>query len=192
MSWICGVQAQLAKGVTGVASMPQYAVGYYSPFAERGDSLKEEGFYLGLKVKAFSNLNLAASYDIFRFAELDPKYYALPSSGHDARLYVSWKQNRWISWDGMYQHKKREETKKQLDADTFLLFFMPVRNTSNRVQLTFETRLDTHFDLEKGGAFKSLQSQLLDGLQTKKGWLVYQQLNWKRGAVTLKTRLARF
>ncbi|NTW53289.1 MAG: hypothetical protein HGB15_00685 [Chlorobaculum sp.] len=196
MSWICGVQADLARGVTGVASMREYTIGYYSPFAgafaERGDGSNEEGFYLGLKAKALNNLNLAASYDIFRFPELDPKYYALPSSGHDARLYVTWKQNRWIIWDGMYQHKEKEETKKQLDPDTFLQYYKPVPKTTNRVQLGLTTLCSSSITLKSRAAIKSIRSQLVIGTESEEGWLLYQQLNWKSGPVTLKTRLARF
>jgi hypothetical protein len=197
LSWLCGVQANLAAGVTGVASMREYTVDYYSPFAnpfaERGDGgSNEEGFYLGLKARVLDNLTLAASYDIFKFPELDKTYYALPSSGHDARFYVTWKQNRFMTWDGMYQHKEKEETKKQFDAENFLQYYMPVPKTSNRVQLTLKTRLNAHFDLKTGVAYKSLESRLFDGPQTEKGWLYYQQLNIKSGPFTVKTRVSRF
>ena len=196
LSWICGVQADLARGVTGVASMREYAVGYYSPFAgafaERGDGSNEEGFYLGLKARVSKNLNLATSYDIFRFPELDPKYYALPSSGHDSRFYVTWKQNRWMTWDGMYQHKEKEETKKQLDPDTFLQYYKPVPKTTNRVQLGLAAQCSSSITLKSRAAFKSIRSQFVTGTESEDGWLLYQQLNWKSGPVTLKTRLARF
>ena len=197
LSWICGVQADLAKGVTGVASMREYAIDYVSPFAgafaERGDSgTNEEGFYLGLKAKALSNLNLAVSYDIFRFPELDRTHYALPSSGHDARFYATWKQNRWLTWDGMYQHKEKEETKKQLDEERTLQYYMPVPKTTNRVQLGLAARCSSTVTLKSRAAYKSLQSRFVTGTESEEGWLLYQQLDWKRGPVTLKTRLARF
>jgi hypothetical protein len=196
LSWIFGVQADLAKGVTGVAAMREYAVGYSSPFAgafaERGDGSNEEGFYLGLKARVSKNLNLATSYDIFRFPELDPKYYALPSSGHDSRFYVTWKQNRWMTWDGMYQHKEKEETKKQLDPDTFLQYYKPVPKTTNRVQLGLAAQCSSSITLKSRAAFKSIRSQFVTGTESEDGWLLYQQLNWKSGPITMKTRLARF
>ena len=196
LSWIFGVQADLAKGVTGVASMRQYAVGYYSPFAgafaERGDGSNEEGFYLGLKTKVSKNLNLAASYDIYRFPELDPKYYALPSSGHDARFYVTWKQNRWMTWDGMYQHKEKEETKKQLDEERTLQYYMPVPKTTNRVQLGLAAQCSSSITLKSRAAFKSIRSQFVTGTESEEGWLLYQQLNMKSGPFTIKTRISRF
>ncbi|NTU53148.1 MAG: hypothetical protein HGA97_05495, partial [Chlorobiaceae bacterium] len=94
LSWIGGVQADLAKGISGVISIRNYAVDYYSPFAgafaEKGDGgSNEQGYYIGLKAKALTNLTLAGSYDIFRFSELDREDYPLPSSGHDARLYAT-------------------------------------------------------------------------------------------------------
>ncbi|HHE07587.1 MAG TPA: hypothetical protein ENL01_01495, partial [Chlorobaculum parvum] len=85
VAWLAVAQAELAKDVTGVVSRREYAVDYVSPFAgafaERGDDASnEEGFYTGLSADVLDNLNLAASYDLFRFPELDPDRYALPSS----------------------------------------------------------------------------------------------------------------
>lgn len=197
LSWICGVQADLAQGITGVVSMREYAVDYYSPFAgvfaERGDGgSNEEGFYLGLKVKVLKNLTLAASYDVFRFPELDKDDFAIPSSGHDARFYATWKQNRFMTWDGMYQHREKEETKKQLDADNYLQYYMPVPKTTNRLQLTLKTRLSSRFSLKTGGGYKSVRSEFIDSRESKDGWLLYQQLNCKLGPVTLKSRYSQF
>jgi hypothetical protein len=197
LSWICGVQADLARGITGVVSMREYAVDYYSPFAgafvERGDGgSNEEGFYLGLRAKVLPTLTLAASYDMFRFPELDKDDYALPSSGHDARCYVTWKQNRWMTWDGMYQHREKEETRKQIDADNYLQYYMPVPKTTNRLQLTLKTRLSSEFSLKTGGGYKSVRSEFTDSRETEEGWLLYQQLNCKLGPVTLKSRYSQF
>lgn len=196
-SWICGVQADLGKGITGVVSMRDYAFEYYSPFAgafaERGDNAaNESGLYVGLKAKVLDNLTLAGLYDRFRFPVLDKRYYALPSSGNDARFYVTWKQNRWMTWDGMYQHKVKEEAKKQLDEDSGLSYYMPVPKTTNRVQLGLVARCSSSITLKSRAAFKSLRSQFISGTESEEGWLLYQQLNWKSGPVTLKTRLARF
>lgn len=57
------------------------------------------------------NLTLAGLYDRFRFPVLDKRYYVYPSSGYEARFYATWKQNRWMTWDAMYQHKEKEEAK---------------------------------------------------------------------------------
>jgi len=197
LSWTCGLQADLARGITGVVSMREYAVDYYSPFAgvfaERGDvGSNEEGFYLGLKAKVLKNLTFAASYDMFRFPELDRDDYALPSTGHDARFYVTWKQNRFMTWDGMYQHREKEETKKQLDADNYLQYYMPVPKTTNRLQLTLKTGLSSQFSLKTGGGYKRVRSEFIDSRDTEEGWLLYQQLNCKLGPVTLKSRYSQF
>lgn len=197
MSWICGVQSDLAKGVTGVVSLRQYGVDYYSPFsgafAEKGDSgSNEEGYYVGLRARVLPNLTIASSYDIFHFPELDRDDYPLPSSGHDARLYVTWKQNRAMSWDAMYQHKEKEETLTQTDSGNTFRYVMPVPKTTNRVQLTLRSRITPQFDLKTGSAYKCLQSQELDRIQTEHGWLVYQQFNCRIAPMTLKSRVALF
>jgi hypothetical protein len=195
-SWICGVQGDLGQGVTGVASMRQYTVDYYSPFAgafaERGgDGSDEEGFYLGLKARVLDNLNVGASYDIFRFPELSSTY-ALPSSGHDARLYVTWRQNRSMTWDGLYQHKQKAETSIQSDSGDVLEYVMPVPKTTNRLQLGLKSRLSSMFTLKTKGEYKSVESGYLDGIQTDRGWLLYGQLDCTIGALVLKTRFTRF
>lgn len=196
-SWICGVQADLAEGITGVVSMRDYAFEYYSPFAgafaERGDNAtNESGLYVGLKAKVLDNLTLAGLYDSFRFPVLDKRYYALPSSGNDARLYVTWKPNRWMTWDAMLQHKEKEEAKKQYDPDTRRSYYMPVPKITNRAQIALSARCSSSITLKSRAAFKSLRSHFISGVESEEGWLLYQQLNWQTGPVTLKTRLARF
>ncbi|HHE31741.1 MAG TPA: helix-hairpin-helix domain-containing protein [Chlorobaculum parvum] len=197
VSWLAGAQAELAKDVTGVVSMREYAVDYVSPFAgafaERGDDASnEEGFYTGLSADVLDNLNLAASYDLFRFPELDPDRYALPSSGHEARLYATWKPIRSITLEGLYQHQEKEETKTQTGPDTYRDYVMPVPKTTNRVQLSLKARCSSSLILKSRVAFKSVESSFVSGLETEQGRLFYQQINWKRGLFTLKTRLAFF
>jgi hypothetical protein len=196
LSWICGVQADLAQGITGVASMRQYAVGYYSPFAggfaERGgDGSDEEGFYVGLKAKVLDNLNVGASYDMFRFPELSGTY-ALPSSGHEARLYATWKQNGRMTWDALYQHKQKDETAIQTDSGEVLEYVMPVPKSTNRVQLGLKTRLSSLLTFKTKGEYKSVESEYVDRTQSDDGWLLYGQLDCTIGALSLKTRFSRF
>lgn len=197
MSWIAGAQGEVAKGVNGVVSMRQYAADYVSPFAgafaERGgEASNEEGFYTGLKAELLDNLDIAASYDLFRFPELDPERYALPSSGYEARLYATWKPFRAITLEGLYQHQEKEETKTQIGADTYREYVMPVPTTANRVQLTLKARCLKGFILKCRAAVKRLQKSFFTGMQNEQGRLLYQQVNWKRGPFTLKTRLALF
>lgn len=197
LSWLAGAQAELAKGLTGVVSMREYAADYVSPFAgafaERGgDASNEEGFYTGLSADVLDNLNLAASYDLFRFPELDPDRYALPSSGHEARLYATWKPSRSITLEGLYQHQEKEETKTQTGPDTYREYVMPVPKTTNRVQLSLKASCSSSFTLKSRVAFKSVESSFVSGLETEQGRLFYQQINWKRGLFTFKTRLAFF
>jgi hypothetical protein len=196
LSWICGLQAHLGPGVTGVASVRQYAVGYYSPFAgafaERGnDGSNEDGFYVGLNAKVLRNLDVGVSYDIFRFPELASSY-ALPSSGHDGRLYVTWKQNPAMTWSGLYQHRQREETKIQTEYGGWLEYVMPVQKTTNRVQLGLETKASSMFTFRTKGEYRSVESLYASGIRTDRGWLLYEQVKSTFGRFMLSTRYTRF
>ncbi|MBN1928960.1 MAG: helix-hairpin-helix domain-containing protein [Chlorobiaceae bacterium] len=197
MSWIAGAQADLAKGVSGVVSMREYAVDYASPFAgafaERGDDASnEEGFYAGLRAEVLDNLSLAASYDLFRFPEFDPETFALPSTGHEARLYATWQPWRTITLEGLYQHQEKEETKTQTGPDTYREYVMPVPTTTSRLQLDVTARCSSSLTLKLRAACKSVENSLVGGTEREEGRLLYQQINWKRGPFTLKTRLALF
>ncbi|NTU57546.1 MAG: helix-hairpin-helix domain-containing protein [Chlorobiaceae bacterium] len=196
LSWICGVQADLGQSITGVASMRQYAVGFHSPFAggfaERGgDGSNEEGFYLGLKARVLDNLNVGASCDIFRFPELSSTY-SLPSTGLDGRVYATWRQNRSMTWDGLYQHKQKEETAIMTDSGALLEYVMPVPKRTNRMQLGLKAKLSSMFTLKTKGEYKSVESAFVDRIQTDDGWLLYGQLDCTIGAFVLKSRLTRF
>jgi hypothetical protein len=197
ISWIVGAQTDLAKGVTGVVSLRQYGLDYFSPFAgafaeKGGGGSNEEGYYIGLRARVFPNFLIASSYDIFRFPELDRDDYPLPSSGHDARLYITWKQNRSMTWDGLYQHKEKEETLTQTDSGETVRYVMPVPRTTNRVQLTLRSRITPQFDLKTGSAYKCVQSHCIECIQSEQGWLLYQQFNYRIAKLTLKSRVAMF
>ncbi len=196
LSWTCGIQALLGPGVTGVASARHYAGGYFSPFAgafaERGnDGSNEEGFYVGLNAKVLRNLDVGVSYDIFRFPELGASY-ALPSTGHDGRVYVTWKQNPSMTWSGLYQHKQREETKIQAEDGGWLEYVMPLPKSTNRAQLGLETKASSVFTFKTKGEFKSVESRYAAGSQTDRGWLLYGQLKSALGRFAVTTRYTRF
>jgi hypothetical protein len=196
LSWTCGLQALLGPGVKGVASVRHYAVGYYSPFAgafaERGnDASNEEGYYVGLDAKVLRNLEVGVSYDIFRFPELGSSY-SLPSSGHDGRVNVTWKQNRAMTWSALYQHKQREETKIQVEGGGWLQYVMPVPKTTNRAQLGLETKASSMFTFRTKGEYKSVESLYAAGKQTDRGWLLYGQVKSTFGRFVFTTRYTRF
>ena len=196
VSWIAGLQSRLGSGVTGVASIRNYAKGYYSPFAgafaERGDDgSNEEGFYLGLDAKVLRNLDLGASYDMFRFSELGSTY-ALPSSGHDARLYLTWKQNPSMTWSALYQHKQKEETKIQTPDGGWMEYVMPVPKSTNRVQLGLETKASPMFTFKTRGEYKAVESRYTAGVRTDRGWLLYEQLKSTFGRLAATARYTRF
>jgi len=196
LSWICGLQSSLSDGVKGVVSIRHYDVDYFSPFAgafaERGDDgSNEEGFYLGLDARVLRNLDLGVSYDLFRFPELGSTY-TLPSTGHDARVNFTWKQNLRMTWSGLYQHKEKEETKIQTEDGGWHEYVMPVPKTTNRVQLNLETKASSRFTFRTRGEYKSVESRLQTGKDTSRGWLVYQQLKSSFGWLKVSTRYTRF
>jgi hypothetical protein len=195
-SWICGLQATLAERVTGVASVRHYAVGYYSPFAgafaERGDDgSNEDGFYFGVNARAFDNLELGISCDVFRFPEL-ASTYALPSSGHDARLNATWKQGRRLTWSMLYQHREKEETKIQTEDGGWREYVMPVPKTTSRLQLNLEVQASPAIALRTRGEYKSVESRFESGVENERGWLCYQQLRSNLGRLAITTRYTRF
>jgi hypothetical protein len=195
LSWIMGVQSNLSPDVTGIAVVRQYDRKYYSPFAgafaERGgDGANEEGFYLGLNAKLLRNLQLGASYDMFRFPELSDTF-ALPSTGHDGRLYLTWRQSPAVTWQGMYQHKQKEEARTEAGFGG-LTYVMPVQMTTNHVRLGLETRISPIFTLKTRGEYKSVESELFTGKVHEKGWLAYEQVNCRLGKLSVKTRLTAF
>lgn len=196
VSWICGLQAKLGKGIDGVASLRRYAVDYFSPFAgafaERGDDgSNEEGCYLGISAKVQRNLELGVSYDMFRFPELRSTY-PLPSSGHDARLNVTWKQSPSMVWSGLYQHRQKEEALIQQEDGGWLEYVMPVPKTTNRVQLNLELKASSMFSFKTRGEYKSVESRFASGKETDRGWLLYWQLKSKMGRFALSSRYTRF
>jgi hypothetical protein len=195
-SWIAGLQGLISPGVTGVASVRRYDIGYFSPFAgafaERGsDGANEEGFYLGINAKVSRNLEMGVSYDIFRFPELSDTW-PLPSSGHDARLNFTWRQNPSITWSGLYQHKQKYDTRQQTEQGGWIQYIMPVPTTTNRVQLGVETKASSHFTIRTRGEYKSFESVLTSGRSTDRGWLLYGQLKSTFGRLAVTTRYTRF
>ncbi len=195
-SWIAGLQGSLSAGVTGVASLRHYATGYFSPFAgsfaERGnDGANEDGIYLGLNAKILRNLDLGASYDLFRFPELSESY-PLPSSGHDARINVTWRQDAETTWSGLYQHRQRSDTKTQTEAGGWIQYVMPVPMTTNRVQMNLEKRLSQRFTVKTRGEYKSVESLFASGRSVDRGWLCYGQLKSAFGRFGLTSRYTRF
>ena len=195
LSWIMGVQSNLSTDVTGIALLRQYDKKYYSPFAgafaERGeDGANEEGFYLGLNAKVLKNLQLGASYDMFRFPELSDTF-ALPSTGHDGRLYLFWRQSPAISWSGMYQHRQKDEARTEVGFGG-LTYVTAVPMTTNHLRLGLETKMSSMFTLKTRGEYKTVESELLTGKVHEQGWLAYEQINCTLGKLAIKTRLTAF
>jgi hypothetical protein len=195
VSWICGMQAELLRGVTALAAIRRYDREYFSPFAgafaERGDDgSNEEGYYIGIDAKMQKNLQVGAYYDMFRFPELSSSF-ALPSSGHDARLYATWRQTPFLTWHGMYQHKQKEDTKTQTGEDN-RDYVMAVPVTTNRLQLGLDAKVSPHVVLKTKVEGKIVDSEYVDRSESEKGWLACQQLNVSSGNLGLKMRFTLF
>jgi hypothetical protein len=195
VSWICGMQASLTKNISAIAAVRRYDEHYYSPFAgafaERGDDgSNEDGAYIGIGAKLSKNLQISGYYDFFRFPELSSSF-ELPADGHDARIYVTWRQSPSLKWYGMYQHKQREDTKIQSDDDG-REYVMAVPVTTNRLQLGLEARISPHIDLKTRGEGKFVDSGYLQENTSEKGWLVYEQLNYTSGKFGFRTRFSVF
>ena len=196
LSWSFGLQASVAPGVTGVTSVRRYAVDYFSPFAgafaERGnDGSDEEGFYIGLNAKVLRNLDVGASYDMFRFPELSTSF-PMPVSGHDARLNFTWRQAPAMTWSGLYQHKQSLETLIQTESGGWQEYVMPVPKTTNRVQLNLEKQASSVFTVRTRGEYRSVESRFASGDETERGWLLYGQIKSTFGGFSVISRYTRF
>ncbi len=198
MSWIFGLQAQIAPGVTGVVSVRQYGRAYFSPFAgafaERGtDGSDEEGYYLGISAKISRSLQVGASYDIFRFPELDSSL-PLPSTGHDARLYVTWKPAPGLEWNGLYQHRQRESSESGTEDGGWMQYAVPVLKTTNRVQLGLDAKASRVVLFTTKGEYRSVGQggATTGGEQVEHGWLWFGQTRATFGSLSAVTRVTCF
>lgn len=195
VSWIGGVGFPLTPDIRTVMVVRDYHNIFFSPFAgafaERADdAANEEGYYIGLEADILKNLHVGAYYDIFRFPELS-SYYRLPSTGDEAKMYLTWKQSPFLTAELLLQNQYKEEAKKLFDGSG-LEYYMPVPFTSNRARLDLIGKVSRMLTLKTRGEIKFVEGEYPDGDERSNGWLFYQQAVLKKGPVAFKARYTEF
>ncbi|RTY39122.1 helix-hairpin-helix domain-containing protein [Chlorobium phaeovibrioides] len=195
-SWIAGASYEPTRGVSTVVAVRQYGEHYYSPFAgafaERGDGASnEEGYYAGIDARLSRKVRVGAYYDWFRFPLLSPSSYPYPSEGHDMRLFASWKASSSIAWSLQLQHKKKEEASSAegaLGGAGTVNGYAPLPSLTDRVRLDSDIKLSRVLSIRTRGEVKRVTQKFFSGDVSYNGWLVYEQLNYKSGRLSLKWR----
>jgi len=193
VSWIVGSGFPIAPGVESVVSVRDYHRDYFSPFAsafaERGDAAaNEEGYYAGLKARVLRNLQVGASYDMFRFPAAGSRY-GLSASGEEAKVTVAWKPIPSLAWDLMLlrQDKGREERfEEELEYSTVVPY------VTNRYRLELEARLARWLSLKGRGEFKQVRARFPAADELYFGRLLFTQAALKSGGLSLKGRFTLF
>ncbi len=196
LSWIVGAGFPLGPDIRTVLAARDYDPDFFSPFAgafaERADdAANEQGYYVGIEADILKNLTLGAYYDIFRFQELS-RYYTLPSTGDEAKVFLTWKQSRWFTLELLLQNQYKEEARRLLDGGTGLEYYTPVPLVSNRARLDLLAKPSRDLTLKTRGEVKLVEGEYPDDTEHSKGWLVYEQASWKSGPLSLVARYSRF
>ena len=195
VSWIGGAGFSLMPGVKAVLAVRDYDSAYFSPFAgafaERADdAANEEGYYAGVEADILKNLHVGAYYDVFRFPELG-SHYRLPSTGDEAKLFLSWRQSPFLKAELLFMNQYKEE-EKRLEDGSGMEYYQPVPFSTNRVRLDLITKPFRSLRLKTRGELKFVEGAWPDGEVQSDGWLVYQQANLKTGPFSLKARYTLF
>ncbi|MEI8032829.1 MAG: helix-hairpin-helix domain-containing protein [Chlorobiaceae bacterium] len=201
-SWIAASEYELSKGVTMVAALRNYGVGFYSPFAgafaERGTGASNEhGRYVGIKATFTERFTAGAYYDHFTFPSLSgDEHYPFPSRGHDTRGEASWKATPSMSWTLQLQDKLKEEARLQypsgITAPSAERVWTALPIASKRARLDCDLGPFSRVKLRSRGEVKRVVERFLAGDQTLYGWLAYQQLSWEGARSAVKGRVTVF
>jgi hypothetical protein len=205
-SWITGVEYEVARGVSTIASLRRYGVHYYSPFAgafaERGGGASNEnGLYFGLNAKLSERSSVGACYDLYTFPSLSGDMdYPFSSTGHDLRGFASWDALPSLTWSLQLQQTYKEEARLQLpsvngiplstsNADK-IWTALPIE--ISRVRLDCDIKPSSLIKFRTRGEVKKVVNRFLAGDETFYGWLLYQQFYCEAGWLTFKGRFTLF
>jgi DNA uptake protein ComE-like DNA-binding protein len=195
-SWIGGVSYEPLHGVNAVAAVRNYGDRYYSPFAgafaERADNaMNEEGYYVGIDAKLSRRVQVGAYFDWFRFPLLSPTYYPYPSEGQDMRLFTVWKASPTLTWTMQLQHKEKEEASSAQCAtggEDCVAGYAPLPVVTDRIRLDCDLKWIRGFSTRTRGELKRVSKEYYAATSSYNGWLVYEQLNYATGRLSLKWR----
>ena len=158
---------------------------YATAFAEGTRPINEQGTYLGIQIKPSSKVKLNAYVDFFRFPWLKFRVYA-PSQGQEwlARMSYQPQKNLHASIQMKQERKMRNASTEEATAPNYTL--VPI--LKNQVQANLELGVSPEF------AFQSrvLWNQVILDQANTQGWMLLQDISFKREKWKLTARMALF
>jgi hypothetical protein len=158
---------------------------YATAFAEGTRPINEQGTYLGIQIKPSTKVKLNAYVDFFRFPWLKFRVYA-PSQGQEwlARLSYQPKKNLHASIQMKQERKMRNEATEEATAPTYTL--VPI--LKNQVQANLELGVAPEFSFQS----RILWNQVILDQSKTQGWMLLQDISFKREKWKLTARMALF
>lgn len=158
---------------------------YATAFAEGTRPINEQGTYLGIQIKPSTKVKLNAYVDFFRFPWLKFRVYA-PSQGQEwlARLSYQPEKNLHASIQMKQERKMRNAATEEATAPTYTL--VPI--LKNQVQANLELGVSPEFSFQSRVLWNQV---ILDQAKTQ-GWMLLQDISFKREKWKLTARMALF
>jgi hypothetical protein len=158
---------------------------YATAFAESTRPINEQGTYLGIQIKPSSKVKLNAYVDFFRFPWLKFRVYA-PSQGQEwlARLSYQPQKTLLASVQMKQERKMRNEATEEATAPTYTL--VPI--LKNQVQANLELGVSPELSFQS----RILWNQVILDQSKSQGWMLLQDISFKREKWKLTTRMALF
>ena len=152
-------------------------------FAENTRPINEQGTYLGIQIKPSSKVKLNAYVDFFRFPWLKFRVYA-PSQGQEwlARLSYQPQKNLLASVQMKQEWKMRNAGSEEATSPTYTL--VPI--LKNQVQASLELAVSPEFSFQS----RILWNQVILGQANTQGWMLLQDISFKREKWKLTARMA--
>jgi hypothetical protein len=158
---------------------------YATAFAEGTRPINEQGTYLGIQIKPSSKVKLNAYVDFFRFPWLKFRVYA-PSQGQEwlVRLSYQPEKNLHASIQMKQERKMRNAATEEAISPTYTL--VPI--LKNQVQANLELGVSPEFSFQS----RILWNQVILDQAKKQGWMLLQDISFKREKWKLTARMALF
>ncbi len=158
---------------------------YGTAFAESTRPINEQGTYLGIQIKPSSKVKLNAYVDFFRFPWLKFRVYA-PSQGQEwlARLSYQPQKTLLASVQMKQERKMRNEATEEAPAPTYTL--VPI--LKNQVQANLELGVSPELSFQS----RILWNQVILDQSKSQGWMLLQDISFKRKKWKLTARMALF
>lgn len=158
---------------------------YATAFAEGTRPINEQGTYLGIQIKPSSKVKLNAYVDFFRFPWLKFRVYA-PSQGQEWLVRLSYQPEKILhaSIQMKQERKMRNAATEEATAPNYTL--VPI--LKNQVQANLELGVSPEFSFQS----RILWNQVILDQANTQGWMLLQDISFKREKWKLTARMALF